>query len=181
MEKALTDTIALLILPPAGPLLLAIAGLFLLRRRRRLGLGLVSLGIALLWVASLGVVGNSLLRRLEPPPLVRAELANAGAIVVLGGGVRNAPEYGEAIALNESLARVRYAARLARETGLPILVSAGGPPGQPSEAEAITRILKADFGVPPRWIEKTSVNTAENASLSHAILSREGIRRVALV
>jgi uncharacterized SAM-binding protein YcdF (DUF218 family) len=182
MEKAFTDAVSFLVLPPAGPLLLAIAGLLLSRRRRRPGMALASGGIALLWVSSMGIVGNGLVRMLEPPPLARADLAQVRAIVVVGGGVRaDAPEYGEAVAVNESLARARYAARLGRETGLPVLVSAGGPPDQAPEAEAIARIMKIDFGVEPRWLEKASLTTAQNASLSHAILSPVGITRIALV
>ena len=41
-----------LVLPPLGPLLLALLGLFLIWRRRRGGITLTLLGLALLWVLS---------------------------------------------------------------------------------------------------------------------------------
>ena len=87
MTRTVTDVVANLILPPAGPLLVAIAGLILARRHRRLGLALGACGIAALWTLSLPLVGTRLLRPLEPPPVERSDLAGAEVIVVLGGGV----------------------------------------------------------------------------------------------
>jgi uncharacterized SAM-binding protein YcdF (DUF218 family) len=182
MEKVFTDVVSFFLLPPGGPLLLAIAGLLVMRHRRRLGTALSIAGIAILWVASLGIVGNTLLRMLEPPPLVRADLAKVQAIVVIGGGMMaESPDYGEPIVLNESLSRLRYAARLGRESGKPLLVSAGNPYGEIPEAEAMAHILKTDFGVEARWVEKTSATTAENAARSYAILAPEHATRIALV
>ncbi len=68
MTRSITDVVANLILPPAGPLLIAIAGLILARRHRRLGIAVGAFGIVLLWIPSLPVVGALLLRPLEPPP-----------------------------------------------------------------------------------------------------------------
>lgn len=182
MEKAFTEAVAFLVLPPGGPLLLAIAGLLVMRRRRRPGIALTVAGIAALGVASLGIVGNTLQRMLEVPPLARGDLANVRAIVVIGGGMRaDSPDYGEPIVLNESLARVRYAARLGRESGIPVLVSGGGAEGKISEAEVMAHIMKTDFGVTPRWVERTSATTAENAARSYAILAPERATRIALV
>jgi uncharacterized SAM-binding protein YcdF (DUF218 family) len=51
-------------------------------------------------------------------PLDLAQVSNAQAIVILGGGVRReAPEYGGATLGGITLERVRYGARLARTTG----------------------------------------------------------------
>src|SRR5258708_16378884 len=114
----------MLLLPPAGPLLLLALGAILWRRGRRLGLTLGLLGFAALWLSSLEIVGHSLIRALEPPPVSQSELASASAIVVLGAiRVQDSPEYGEDTVGSQSLARLRYAARLARSTGLPILVT----------------------------------------------------------
>src|ERR1700676_638477 len=58
-----------MILPPAGPLLLAIAGLLLLRRRPRLARMLLAAGPRSLWPVSPAIVGRG---RLYRPPYRRA-------------------------------------------------------------------------------------------------------------
>jgi uncharacterized SAM-binding protein YcdF (DUF218 family) len=171
-------------LPPAGPLLaLALGALLAWRRRKRLGLTLGVLGFVALWLSSLEGVGNSLVRMLEPPPAAEAELAGASAIVVLGADrIHESPEYGEDTVGSRALPRLRYAARLARATGLPILVTGGKPyGGSLSEGEAMARVLKQDFNTPATWIEDKSNTTAENAALSFAILQPAGRTRIALV
>ena len=76
-----------LILPPTGPLLLAIIGLLLLRRRPRLARGLLALGLGSLWLLSLPFVADALTRLTEHyPPLDLAQPTQAQAIVILGGG-----------------------------------------------------------------------------------------------
>lgn len=179
-----TDLSALLVLPPAGPLLLLIAGVIALRgKRTRLGWTIGLLGFAGLWLSSLEIVGISMLRALEAPPAAEKELAGAGAIVVLGGGlIHDSPEYGEDVVGAETVARLRYATRLARATGIPILVAGGNPRGgKLSEGEAMARILQQDFNVPARWTEGRSATTAENASHSLEILRPEGRTRIVLV
>jgi uncharacterized SAM-binding protein YcdF (DUF218 family) len=94
----------------------------------------------------------------------------------------NAPEFGGETVGFMVLERLRYAARLARETGLPVLVS-GGAPGTAGSAEAqlMSRTLKEDFGVPVRWVEDRSWDTAQNARLSADMLRAAGIKHVILV
>jgi uncharacterized SAM-binding protein YcdF (DUF218 family) len=181
--RELTDPLALLLLPPAAPLLLLAFGAILARRRKVAGLTLAFLSFAALWVSSLEVVGYSLLHRLEPPPVARPALANATAIVVLGATrIHDSPEYGEDTAGTQALARLRYAAHLARETGLPILVSGGKPyGGSLAEGEVMARVLQRDFNTPVKWIEDRSTTTAENAAQSFAILQPAGHTRIALV
>lgn len=183
MPREITDPLALLLLPPAGPLLLLALGAILVRRRKVIGTTLAVLGFAALWLSSLELVGGFLLRRLEPPPVSKAALANATAIVVLGASrVHGSPEYGEDTAGTQVLARVRYAARLARTTGVPILVSGGKPYGGGlPEGEVMARVLQQDFNTPAKWIEDRSTTTAENASQSFAILQGAGHTRIALV
>jgi uncharacterized SAM-binding protein YcdF (DUF218 family) len=76
---------------------------------------------------------------------------------------------------------VRYGARLARETGLPVLVSGGSVRGAPPEAFLMRNVLVREFGVPVRWIEARSRNTHENAVNSAVLLKASGIARVILV
>ena len=81
-----------------------------------------------------------------------------------------------------TLMRLRAAARLHRETGLPVLVSGGAPdgPGE-SEARLMARSLKEDFGITARWLEEQSTNTAGNAILSAPLLHEANVRRILLV
>ncbi len=179
--------LATLILPPAGPLLLAALGLLLLRRWPRLGRTLAWGGIVFLWLISTPLIAQALLHTLETaPPLDMAQdmarVRRAQAIVVLGGGnYLVAPEYGGDTVGRITLERVRYAARLARETGLPLLVTGGAPQGGTPEGQTMRAALEHDFGVPVRWVEDRSLDTRENALYSAAILRAAGVDRVLLV
>ena len=78
-----------LVLPPAGPLLLATAGCALVAwRRRKAGVALAFAGIALLWLLSCHAVAMRLSDTLLPPvqPATPRQLQSVQAIVVLGGG-----------------------------------------------------------------------------------------------
>ena len=119
--------VAALVLPPIGPLALAVAGAALLGRRPRLGRALLWSGLALLVALSTSVVAGGLLRLVnDSPPVTLAQARSAQAIVILGGGVRpNAREYGGDTVGRLTLDRVRYGALVARATGLPVLVTGG--------------------------------------------------------
>ena len=179
-----------LILPPASLFLAIAVGLLLWRRRPRAGRIVAGTGLALL--AFLSTTGGAalLVAPLErmTAPLLAPERAGAQAIVVLAAGrLRRAPEYEDRdIPDYVALARLRYAAHLQRKTGLPILVS-GGNGGidkgsrNGSEADSMAAALREDFGVPVKWLEDRSSDTAENAAFSAAILRADGIHRVLLV
>jgi uncharacterized SAM-binding protein YcdF (DUF218 family) len=179
LKKLLTA----LVLPPAGPLLLAALGLLLMRRRPRLGKTLAWGGLVLLWLMATPVLTKTLLAAVEDvPPLDLARAKDAQAIVVLGGGsYLAAPEYGGDTVSRWSLERIRYAARLQRETGLPLLVSGGAPLGGVPEGHSMRIALEGEFGVKVRWIEDASADTRENARLSVPLLRAAGVRRVLLV
>ena len=175
-----------LILPPASLLLLTAIGLLLRRRWRRVGGIIAGAALALLVFLSSNAGAGFLVRPLEAmaTPLRDPGSAGARAIVVLAAGrLRAAPEYGERdIPDHIALARLRYAAHLHRRTGLPILVSGGAPrPGGASLADAMAVALREDFGVPVRWVEGRSRNTAENAAFSAALLRLDKVERVLLV
>jgi uncharacterized SAM-binding protein YcdF (DUF218 family) len=80
-----------------------------------------------------------------------------------------------------TLDRMRYGARLARDSGLPLLVSGGAPSGGRPEGELMREALERDFVIKVRWVEAASRNTAENASMSAPILKAAGVTRIALV
>jgi uncharacterized SAM-binding protein YcdF (DUF218 family) len=171
-----------LVLPPAGPLLLAGLGawLALRRARRRSGAALLLLGLGSLWLLSLPVVADLLWRAASREPrLDEARMSEAQAIVILAGGSARlaAPEYGGAPAAGEGLLeRLAYGAYLAHRSALPVLVSGTGP-----EAQAMQASLRRDFGVTPRWIENHSRDTFENAAFSARLLRADGVQRVLLV
>jgi uncharacterized SAM-binding protein YcdF (DUF218 family) len=189
-----------LILPPANLFLLIVIGLAIWRRWPRAGRIVAGTGFAAL--AFLSTTGGARLfvAPLEAgtTPLRAPERAGAQAIVVLAAGrLQRAPEYGgRDIPDYVALARVRYAAHLQRITKLPVLVSGGGSSsnsnsssnsgadhGEPdySYAQAMADALREDFGVPVRWIEGRSNNTAENANYSAALLRKDGVKRILLV
>jgi len=181
------------LLPPAGPLLLAVAGLLLARLRPRLARRLVIAGVSLTWVLSMPVVADRLVRMVEAGqrPLAPAEWEAArsgprppGAVVVLGAGVvaEAAAGPGAERLAAPGLQRTLAAARVARATGLPVLASGGRPASQRlSEAELMRQVLQDDLGVPVRWVEDRSRDTAENATGSAALLRAEGIESIVLV
>src|ERR1700728_476446 len=167
------------ILPPNGLLLLAILGLFLLKRRPRLGRAWLILAIGSLWLLSTPWVSDALSRLAEHyPPLDLRSTAGAQAIVILGGGGQRdmAPEYGGPAADPVLLERLSYGAYIARKTGLPILVT-----GFRIEATAMQATLQRNFGIDPRWIDGAAFDTFSNAGNSARLLEADGIRRIILV
>lgn len=182
MELYLTKSITALVLPPGCNLLLALAGLLLLLRYRRTGVAVIAVSVLSLYLFSMPMVANALSRGLEevsPYPLRADGAESMRAIIVLGGGRNDfAPEYGGETVSSQTLERLRYAARLHRKTGLPILVTGGQPFGENvGEATLMRQVLEEDFKVPVKWIEPKSKNTEQNAQLSAKILTAEGIYR----
>ncbi|MEY4713197.1 MAG: hypothetical protein RIS88_2647 [Pseudomonadota bacterium] len=179
-----------LVLPPAGPLLavmLALLVLGLTRRGRRLALVLGLAGAGALWLLSCHAVAIRFAGALLPlpEPVAAPALAGTQAVVVLGGGVlAEAPEYGAAQPSSATLARLRYGIRLARTHGLPLAFAGGlgwGGRGTVSEAQAVALSARDDFGFVPRWLDDQSRDTRENAEKMAALMHPQGVRRIALV
>ena len=167
------------ILPPAGPLLLAILGVFLVRRRPLLARTCLILGLGSLWLLSTPLVSDTLLGLTEHyPPLDLRSAAGAQAIVILGGGGWRAfaPEYGGPAAEPLLLERLSYGAYIARKTGLPILVT-----GFQLEASAMRDTLLRNFDIDARWVDDEAYDTFENARNSVRLLKAGGVNRVVLV
>jgi uncharacterized SAM-binding protein YcdF (DUF218 family) len=115
----------------------------------------------------------------------KIDARDAQAIVILAGGIRSeAIEYKVPEVPNwRTLERLVYGAQLARDTGLPVLVSGGILPmrNTGSEAAAMARSLQTDFGIAVKWREEQSLDTLDNANFSAKILKAEGITRVLVV
>ncbi|MFZ6047481.1 YdcF family protein [Pseudomonas sp. CR3202] len=177
-----------LLLPPGGLLLLLLFAWWLRRRMPRLSAVCFVAGVGGLWLMSLPIVVEWSARALErEPPLAEAEWSRlperVDAIVVLGGGrERDDPAWRSDQPSLVAMERVRYAARLARASGLPLLTSGGLHFGEPpSEAQLMADTFKRDFGLEVRWQEDESRTTWENAAYSAKLLQPQGIRRVLLV
>lgn len=184
MDVATTRLIESLILPPGGLLLLGILGLLLWRHgfgRRLLGFSLL-----LLLLLSLPVTSELLYSTLETEAVItpeRVSEAQPQAIVVLGGGRDlDAPEYAGDTISPRALGRLRYAARLAREIGLPVIPS-GGNPGAigVAEAELARDLLSREFNVSVMAIERRSNTTWENARYTAQLMKQLQIERIILV
>lgn len=185
MIAHLTNILASVLFPPFCFILMGGIGLAVWYRRPRLGRNLVAASLALLWIASTTALTSPFYKSQEwPAPVDVRAASGAQAIVVLAGGLyRHALEYGGADTVNSrTLDRVRYAAWLARQTGLPVLAS-GGPPDETSSAEAeiMKAVLENEFATTVRWVEVESRNTFENARASARILGPAGIGKVFLV
>lgn len=184
MEVTTTRLIEALLLPPGGLVLAALVGL--LGWRFRLGRWLLVLAILLQGLLTLPATATLLYLGLERyPPVSREQLRDAApeAIVVLGGGRElGTPEYGGDTVSEHSLMRLRYAAKLARETHLPVIPS-GGHPGSIGVPGAILSrdILKDEFGVSVLAIEPHSNTTWENARYTAQLMKQLGIQRIILV
>ena len=175
-----------LLLPPLNLILLCALGLWLRRRWPRLGVGLSIAALLILTVISTRFGASLFITPLERfnPALTSAKDSGAQAIVVLGvGRISAAPEYAALdIPSAAALQRMHYAAKLQRETSLPLLVSGGQPDGAAeSEAAIMARVLRENFSAPVKWVEGASNNTAENAQFSYRMLNPVGVRRVLLV
>lgn len=184
MAWLITNFIAAFLLPPFLFIIMAVAGLLLWKKRKRLSLGLLIASTALLWVFSTPYIAQALIHQLEQDQhALNPNTSPAEAIVVLGGGTYfHAPEYGGDTVSEASLLRLRYAAKLFRDTGRPILVTGGKPLGNTlSEAAQMKSVLEQEFKIPVQWTEDNSDNTFENAKYSYAILKSQGIKRIYLV
>ena len=169
-----------LLLPPAGNLLLLGLAWFL-RARRRVALTLAVIAGATLFLAASPWMATLLARGLETAPAFPLDgpaLPPVDAIVVPGTGrYTSAPEYGGLDTVSpRTLERLRYAARLPRRTGWPIATVGGAPlDDETPEGALMAQVLEQDFGVPVRWIEQASRNTAENARNARRLMDVDTI------
>lgn len=175
--------VSVVLMPPLLPVLITAIGLVLVPWRRRAGLvvawGGILVGLALMLPATVAPMVGAL----ESDPVITPQqLKTAQAIVVLAGGRRAyAPEFGGDTLNRLSIERLRYGAKLARETRLPVLVAGGAPTHGTPEGELMRRALLDDYGIEAKWVETRSFDTAGNARYSAPLLRAAGIQRIALV
>lgn len=175
-----------LLVPPPNLVLLAIIGLWLMRRYRqsRAGAVIVAVSLAGLLILSLPIVGQALLISLEQGlPLTPPAGAAPQAIVILSAELDHVRGVDEPVRPGPlTLQRLQAGAALYRRTHLPVLVSGGVLGHQdPPVAAIMAESLSADFSVPVRWIEDRSRTTWENAAFTASILRPLGIHSVYVV
>lgn len=204
----LKPLLAALALPPTLPLLAVLAGALLIltspsraqsrggsrfKTLQRLGLVGVFLGAAALWLLSCNAVAVWLARTALPQtavvsPADAAQLKAKGvqAVVVLGGGVLPyATEYGSAQPSAPTAARLHYGFFLAKASDLPLAFAGGvgwaaAGTNAPSEASTAAQMAK-EYGLAFRWLDAESRDTAENAARTRALLQPAGVQHIALV
>jgi uncharacterized SAM-binding protein YcdF (DUF218 family) len=186
MEPAAAAIVKALILPPGVNFLLLLLGLAAAALRwRKSGWLLTLVALLSLYLFSITPVSRMLLAGVESYPALPPVIAHGDeqAIVVPGAGrYAGAPEYGGDTASTMALERLRYAAYLHRQTGLPILVSGGTVfSGVKPEAELLNDALRDVFNLEASWLEDRGRNTWENARYSRAMLEPPGIERIILV
>jgi uncharacterized SAM-binding protein YcdF (DUF218 family) len=174
-----------LLLPPSNLFLVAAAGLLLRVRWPRLGWTLLASSAVGMLLACTPFCSGFLLRTLEPRVIATLAPSQdmADAIVVLAADEDPfAPEFSGPTAGGLTLERLRYGAKLQRETGLPLLTSGGAlRPGHEPMGLIMKRILSEEFGVEARWCESRSRTTWENAEETAKLLSPGGVEQIVLV
>ena len=169
-----------ILLPPLSLTILALAGVLAERRHPALGRTLALSSLALIYALSTPLVADALIQTVQEE---NSTDRTGQAIVVLSAGSQPfTSEYRGTTADALTLERRRDAAKLERELKLPLLVSGGRlNDDEPPIAEIMNRILVNEYAMPQAWIERTSWNTATNASNSTPILKLHGIAKIYLV
>ncbi len=177
-----------LLLPPGNLLIGGIAAVVLPwpGRARRLIRWLGRVALVLVLVLAVPIVPTLMTIALQSRlPLTPPKSDPPRAIVILSAEVRaSAPGALEpaASAGPMTLTRVEAGVRLARRTGLPILVTGGVVLAQtPPAGEVMARLLQTSFGLTPAWVESRSRNTWQNAAYSAPLLLGAGIHSIYLV
>lgn len=172
------------ILPPGlFVLLLTAAALWIWRKNRRPAVTLLI--IAMLLYLSMTPLMSSLLmgsleRKYSPPSRI-----NGDVIVVLGGGATSGtPDIdGEGNLYGPAANRLLTAARLYRETGLPLLFTGGQVFADSGNEANIAKRQLIGLGIPAEDIltENQSLNTEQNAEFTAALMKEHGLSRPVLV
>jgi uncharacterized SAM-binding protein YcdF (DUF218 family) len=202
---AVRNLLSELLTPPGIWIVWVLLMLFLIKKHELIKKALITVGLLMIWVTStnyFAVQFTNLAGHWVNWPahigsiasgssdMSKVNSANPEVIVILGGGRRKGAletpsEYQQQDLSPNSVERLRYGARLAKQTKLPILVTGGAPDKTSqedlSEANVMKLVLEQELGLSPQWLEEQSNTTQENAKLTAGILNKEGIKTIYLV
>ena len=189
MFPELKPYLTAVVMPPALLLILIVLGCLLIKSNTKLARRIILGSAAALWLLSTNVFSVWLHNQVVPEyPTVTAALLKENsvqAVVVLGAGVVTGLPGGDQQMTRNSLERLRLGAQLARQSGLPLAFSGGSGWGAKdtsvSEAEVAEAVLLNAFGMRLNFKESSSRDTQENAANSWALMSNQGITKIALV
>ncbi len=179
-----TKILSLLAYPVSQCILTMAIGL-LFWRFRRLSFVCVLLAAGWLYLCASGWFADLLVASLEDrnPPTALSVLPEADAIVVLGGSTRGDAHMGTYADLNGQADRITHAALLYQAGKAPLVLFTGGSgTGGRPEADQAEPFLTL-MGVPPQalLLERSSVDTRENAVNSARLLKARGLHSILLV
>src|SRR5271156_393081 len=168
------------LIPPNLFVLLAMVGVVLAWRWRRVGLVLATVAMACLYVTATPLAAFALIRSAEALAGVIPTLpapAPPAAIVVLSGDFRHSQVAGGKDTVGPvTLTRLADAASEQRRSGLPILVSGGRVEDADAPlADMMAEALESDFRLSAHWREDRSTTTYENALYSAEMLRQAGV------
>jgi len=200
---AVRNLLSELLTPPGIWFVWVLLMLFLIKKHEQIKKALITVGLVMIWVTGTNYFAvhltNMVGHWMNWPTHITSIAGNSNvkegsekpqAIVILGGGRRKGaletpPDYQLQDLSSSSMERLRYGARLARKTKLPILVTGGAPDKadkqELSEAFMMKLVLEQELGLSPQWLEDQSNTTQENAIRSAEILKKEDIKNVYLV
>jgi len=188
MSFFLSKFLPLFIYPLGLSLILLIFGLVcLIRLKRRSAIALISAAIVILYMSSMPLLSDLLMRSLEYQNLPKGNLPKSDAIVVLGGGIKSVIYPRPWIEVSEAGDRILYGSKLWLQKKAPLLIVSGGRTsllgeGGRAESEDMSEIAEA-LGVPKSAIiqDPDSLNTYENAVNVQKILQKFGLNQILLV
>jgi len=178
-----------LALPPASLLVIILICALFISSKPKLAKRVILFSVTALWLLSTNAFSVWIHNQVIPEyQLVTAKDLrdrSVQAIVVLGGGVVTGLPGGDQQLSKSSLERLRLGAQLARLSGLPLVFSGGSGWGAKdasvAEADVAEKVLQDAFGIKLNYKESSSRDTQENAVNTWALLSKQGIQRIALV
>jgi uncharacterized SAM-binding protein YcdF (DUF218 family) len=166
-----------LLLPPLFPILMCMIWSWIQWVRNKRGVVLPLLSLITL-ICAMPFVSQNLLNSLDSHITPSSSRDLPEAIIVLGGDITHAGNSAVARIVPGPLStrRMATAAALYRQTGLPLLVTAGS-----ELAPAMTDQFKSSFGIEPKWTDITADDTWGNAIDSMKTLQQAHIHSVYLV
>jgi uncharacterized SAM-binding protein YcdF (DUF218 family) len=165
---------------PIGGILVALLALAVYQfRQRARGRYALAVIIAVLYALSIDPVANAFIRPLETMYTQPAASALTGdAVILLGGGARaGVPDFdGEGQVGSAAANRFLTAVRIQKSLHIPILLSGGAVIKGDADEAAIEKRMLLSLGVDEAdiYMDEQSRNTAENASFSKAICTKQG-------